>query len=147
VNDIHPIGRCSVAGAAGRFSLSMRHLALRVRQPSIDVAVAEAHRRTLTWIIPNRPASVRRLVKLVGTGASLRACCEDGPQAYVLYWQLAALGVACDLVVPMAGDVATLAAAQCDGRLTLVWTSAAARSALEDDGGAVGTPPVPAADW
>ena len=153
-------------GRRGQIFPSMRHLALRVRGRAIDVAVAEGDRRTLTWIIPNRPASVRRLVKLVGTGASLRACCEDGPQAYVVYWQLAALGVDCDLVVKMGGDVAALAAAQRDGRLALVWAPAAALSALEGlggeqdrvedrhqpftpelDGGAVGTSPVPASDW
>ncbi len=157
-------------GRRGQIFPSMRHLALRVRGRAIDVAVAEGDRRTLTWIIPNRPASVRRLVKLVGAGAPLRACCEDGPQAYVLYWQLAALGVDCDLVVKLDGDVAALAAAQRDGRLTFVWAPAAALSALEKlrralsgeqdrvedleppfppelDGGAVATPPVPASDW
>jgi hypothetical protein len=48
-------------------------------------------------IIPNREASVRKLVKRLGPGEQLRACYEAGPTGYVLYWQLAALGVKCEV--------------------------------------------------
>jgi hypothetical protein len=118
-------------GAGPDFWLPMRHLALRLRGRAIDVAVAERDRAPLAWTIPNRPASIRRLVKLVGTGSELRACCEEGPLGYALYWQLAALGVACDLVPPTSADIADLAAAHCAERLTFVWSPAAALAALQ----------------
>jgi transposase len=113
----------------------MRHLAVRVRRRALDVAVVEAGRRPLRWVIPDRPASIRRLVRLVNAGAELRACCEDGPHAYALFWQLAALGVGCDLVSPIGGDVVALAAAHRDGQLAFVWAPAIARAALTELGG------------
>ena len=30
----------------------------------------------------------------------MKACCEAGPTGYVLYWQLAELGVACEVIMP-----------------------------------------------
>ena len=42
--------------------------------------------------IPNRPESIRKLVKKLGPAESLRVCYEAGPTGYVLYWQLTALG-------------------------------------------------------
>jgi hypothetical protein len=107
----------------------MRHLALRVRGRAIDVAVADRQRSPQTWIIPNRPPSLRRLVTLIGTGVELRACCEDGPHAYALFWQLAALGVPCDLVAPIGGPVDALVSAH-RNELSFVWAPAAALAAL-----------------
>jgi transposase len=43
---------------------------------------------------------VARLVKKLGKPEQLRACYEAGPTGYVLYWQLAQLGVKCEGVAP-----------------------------------------------
>ena len=50
--------------------------------------------------IPNRAESLRRLVKKLGPVALLRVCYEAGPTGYVVYWQLTALGVRCEVVAP-----------------------------------------------
>ena len=50
--------------------------------------------------IPNRPEALRKLVKKLGAVESLRVCYEAGPTGYVIYWQLAALGVRCAVVAP-----------------------------------------------
>ena len=44
-------------------------------------------------MIPNRPESIRTLMKQLGSPEQLRVCYEAGPTGYVLYWQLTALGV------------------------------------------------------
>ena len=59
--------------------------------------------------IPNREQSVGRLVGKLGPAGSWKACHEAGPTGYVLYRQLAKLGVPCVVVastlVPVkAGD-------------------------------------------
>jgi len=51
-------------------------------------------------VIPNRPESVKKLVKKLGPASSLRACYEAGPCGYVLYWQLTQMGVHCDVIAP-----------------------------------------------
>jgi hypothetical protein len=51
-------------------------------------------------MIPNQPESIRRLVKKLGPPEQLRMCYEAGPAGYVVYWQLTALGVKCDVVAP-----------------------------------------------
>ncbi len=50
--------------------------------------------------IANRAESVRRLVKKLGSVEQLRSCYEAGPTGYVLYWQLAELGVKCEVIAP-----------------------------------------------
>ena len=50
--------------------------------------------------IPNRPESIRKLVKKLGPAEQLRICYEAGPTGYVIYWQLTALGVPCEVVAP-----------------------------------------------
>jgi hypothetical protein len=40
--------------------------------------------------------SIRKLIKKLGPVEKLRACYEAGPTGYVVYWQLAELGVKCD---------------------------------------------------
>ena len=50
-------------------------------------------------VIPNRPESIRKLVKRLGP-EQLRVCYEAGPTGYVIYWQLTALGVRCEVVAP-----------------------------------------------
>ena len=39
-------------------------------------------------MIPNRPESIRKLMKQLGSPEQLRVCYEAGPTGYVLYWQL-----------------------------------------------------------
>jgi hypothetical protein len=46
---------------------------------------------------PNRMESVRKLIKKLGSVEKLRVCYEAGPTGYVLYWQLAELGVQCEV--------------------------------------------------
>ena len=96
-------------------------------------------------VIPNRPESIRRLVKQLGSPEHLRACYEAGPTGYVLYWQLTALGVPCEVVAPTlvpvkAGDrvktdrrdALKLARSYRAGDLTPVWVPDAAHEALRD---------------
>ena len=125
---------------------TIRFVGLDVHAETIAVAVAEGggELRSL-GTIPNTPEAVRRLVKKLGSVGSLRTCYEAGPCGYVLYWQLAALGVACEVVAPTlvpvkAGDrVKTdrrdaLKLARClrAGDLTAVWVPDAAHEALRD---------------
>jgi transposase len=96
-------------------------------------------------VIPNRAESVRKLVRKLGAPEQLRACYEAGPTGYVLYWQLTALGVRCEVVAPTlvpvkAGDrvktdrrdAEKLARSYRAGDLTAVWVPDAAHEALRD---------------
>jgi transposase len=50
--------------------------------------------------LPHRMESVRKLIKKLGPVEKLRVCYEAGPTGYVLYWQLAELGVQCEVIAP-----------------------------------------------
>jgi hypothetical protein len=79
----------------------VRWIGLDVHADTIAVAVAEpAGEVRPLGIIPNRPESIRKLVKKLGPAETLRACYEAGPTGYVVYWQLTALGVRCEVVAP-----------------------------------------------
>jgi transposase len=125
-----------------------RFVGLDVHAASIAVAVAEAGRdgevRSL-GTIPNRPESVRKLLKKLGPAQSVRVCYEAGPCGYELYWQLAAAGVVCEVVAPTlipvkAGDrvktdrrdAIKLARCYRAGELTAVWVPTPAHEALRD---------------
>src|SRR5882672_465273 len=123
-----------------------RFVGLDVHAESIAVAVAEGggEVRSLGGI-PNKPESVRKLIKRLGPAGSLRVCYEAGPTGYVLYWQLTGLGVHCDVVAPTlvpvkAGDrvktdrrdAERLARSLRSGDLTAVWVPDAAHEALRD---------------
>ncbi len=124
----------------------VRWIGLDVHADTIAVAVAEPTGEVRTLgIIPNRPESVRKLVKKVGPVGALRVCYEAGPTGYVIYWQLTALGVHCEVVAPTlvptkAGDrvktdrrdAAKLARSFRAGDLTAVWVPDAAHEALRD---------------
>lgn len=123
-----------------------RFLGLDVHAQTIAVAVAEPGRgevRSL-GIIPNEPTAVRKLIQKLGK-KNLRACYEAGPTGFALYWQLAELGVECDVIAPTlipkkAGeriktdkrDALKLARCFRAGDLTAVWVPDQAHEALRD---------------
>src|SRR6266568_4510237 len=79
----------------------LRFLGLDVHAETIAVAVAEPDGEVRSLgTIPNRSESIRKLVKKLGPAAQLRVCYEAGPTGYVLYWELTALGVTCEVVAP-----------------------------------------------
>ncbi len=124
----------------------VRFLGLDVHAETIAVAVAEpAGEVRSLGMIPNRLEAIRGLVKKLGPAERLRACYEAGPTGYVLYRQLAALGVACDVVAPSLvpakpgdrvktdrRDATKLARSLRAGDLTAVWVPDAAHEALRD---------------
>ena len=125
---------------------NVRFIGLDVHAETIAVAVAEPKGEVRSLgIIPNRPESVRKLMKKLGPAAALRVCYEAGPTGYVLYWQLTALEVTCEVVAPTlvpvkAGDrvktdrrdAMKLARSYRAGDLTPVWVPDAAHEALRD---------------
>jgi len=113
----------------------LRFLGLDVHAETIAVAVAEPEGEVRSvGTIPNRAESIRKLIKKLGPAAKLRACYDDGPTGYVVYWQLAELGGECEVVAPTlvpvkAGDrvktdrrdAEKLARCYRSGDLTAVW--------------------------
>jgi transposase len=124
----------------------VRFLGLDVHAETITVAVAEPGDEVRSLgTIANRIESIRKLVKKLGPVDQLRACYEAGPTGYVLYWQLAELGVQCDVIAPTlvpvkAGDrvktdrrdAEKLARCHRAGDLTAVWVPDAGSEALRD---------------
>jgi len=79
----------------------VRFLGLDVHAETIAVAIAEPEWRVRSLgTMPTGAESVRKLVKKLGPAEHLKACYEAGPTGYVLYWQLAELGVACEVIAP-----------------------------------------------
>jgi hypothetical protein len=76
-----------------------RFVGLDVHAETIAVAVAEGRGQVRSLgTIPNRPEAVRRLLGKVGKPSELRVCYEAGPTGYALYWQLTAMGIACEVM-------------------------------------------------
>src|SRR5712692_6501223 len=125
---------------------NVRFIGLDVHAETIAVAVAEPDGEVRSLgMIPNRPESIRKLVKKLGPADQLRVCYEAGPTGYVVYWQLTALGVKCEVVAPTlvpvkAGDrvktdrrdALKLARSYRARDLTAVWVPDAAHEALRD---------------
>jgi transposase len=124
----------------------VRFLGLDVHADTIAVAVAEPDGEVRSLgTIANRAESIRKMVKKLGTVDQLRACYEAGPTGYVLFWQLAELGVNCAVIAPTlvpmkAGDrvktdrrdAERLARSHRSGDLTAVWVPDAGSEALRD---------------
>lgn len=124
----------------------IRFVGLDVHADTIAVAVAEPNGE-VHWLgtIPNRLESIRKMVAKLGPAESLKACYEAGPTGYILYWQLTALKVVCEVVAPTlvpikAGDrvktdrrdAVKLARSYRAGDLTAVWVPDAEHEALRD---------------
>jgi transposase len=127
-------------------NLKVRFLGLDVHAQTIAVAIAEPDGQVRSMgTIANRAESIRKMVKKLGSVEQLRACYEAGPTGYVLYWQLAELGVACEVIAPTlapmkAGDrvktdrrdAERLARSYRSGDLTAVWVPDEGSEALRD---------------
>ena len=124
----------------------LRFLGLDVHAETIAVAIAEPEGEVRSLgTIPNRAESIRKLIRKLGPAEKLRACYEAGPTGYVVYWQLAELGIHCDVVAPTlvpvkAGDrvktdrrdAEKLARCYRSGDLTAVWVPDEGSEALRD---------------
>jgi transposase len=124
----------------------VRFLGLDVHAETIAVAVGEPDGSIRSLgTIANRADSILKLVKKLGPAEQLKACYEAGPTGYVLYWQLAELGVKCDVIAPTlvpmkAGDrvktdrrdAERLVRSFRSGDLTAVWVPDAGSEALRD---------------
>ena len=124
----------------------VRFLGLDVHAETIAVAIAEPDGEVRSLgTIANRAESIRKLVKKLGPVEQLRACYEAGPTGYVLYWQLAELGVECEVIAPTlvpvkAGDrvktdrrdAEKLARSYRSDDLTAVWVPDEGSEALRD---------------
>jgi transposase len=124
----------------------VRFLGLDVHAETIAIAVAEPDGEVRSLgTIANRAESIRKLVKKLGPVEHLKACYEAGPTGYVLYWQLAELGVVCEVIAPTlvpmkAGDrvktdrrdAERLARSYRSGDLTAVWVPDEGSEALRD---------------
>jgi transposase len=79
----------------------LRFLGMDVHAETIAVAVAEPDGEVRSpGTIANREDAIRKFIKKLGAAEQLRACYEAGPTGFVLYWQLAELGVECAVVAP-----------------------------------------------
>jgi transposase len=124
----------------------LRFLGLDVHAETIAVAVAEPDGEVRSLgTIANREESVRKLIRKLGPAEQLRACYEAGPTGFVLYWQLAQLGVECAVVAPTLvpkksgdrvktdrRDALKLARSHRSDDLTAVWVPDADSEALRD---------------
>jgi transposase len=124
----------------------IRFLGLDVHADTIAVAVAEPDGEVRSiGVFPNRLDSIRKFVNKLSPVKQLRACYEAGPTGYVLYWQLTALGVSCEVIAPTlvpvkAGDkvktdrrdAQKLARCYRAGDLTAVWVPTPAHEAIRD---------------
>jgi transposase len=124
----------------------LRFLGLDVHAETIAVAIAEPDGEVRSLgTIANREESIRKLIRKLGPTDQLRACYEAGPTGFVLYWQLAQLGVECAVVAPTLvpkksgdrvktdrRDALKLARSHRSDDLTAVWVPDEGSEALRD---------------
>jgi transposase len=124
----------------------VRFLGLDVHAETIAVAIAEPEGEVRSLgTIPNREDSLRKMIKKLGPPDKLRVCYEAGPTGYVIYWQLAELGVKCEVIAPTLvpvksgdrvktdrRDAEKLARCYRAGDLTAVWVPDEGSEALRD---------------
>jgi transposase len=125
---------------------NIRFVGLDVHAEMISVAVAEPDGEVRSLgTIANRPEAIAKLIKKLGPPASLRVCYEAGAGGYALYWELARLGVMCEVIAPSLvpvrsgdrvktdrRDAIKLARSYRSGDLTPVWVPEGAQEALRD---------------
>ena len=125
---------------------TLRFLGLDVHAETITAAIAEPDGSVRSFgTIANRAESIRKLVKKLGPAERLKACYEAGPTGYVLYWQLAELGVLCEVIAPTLmptkpgdrvktdrRDAQRLARSYRSGDLTPVWVPDEGSESLRD---------------
>jgi transposase len=123
-----------------------RFVGLDVHAETIAAAVGEGRGKVRDLgQLPNRPESVRKFIEQLGGPQGLKVCYEAGPTGYALYWQLAKMGVDCEVVAPSLipkkpgekiktdrRDAEKLAQCYQSGTLTSVWVPDAAHEALRD---------------
>ncbi len=124
----------------------LRFLGLDVHAETIAAAIAEPDGEMRSMgTIANREDSICKFIKKLGSPEQLRACYEAGPTGFVLYWQLAQLGVECTVAAPTLvpkkpgdrvktdrRDALKLARSHRSGDLTAVWVPDEASEALRD---------------
>lgn len=125
----------------------IRYVGLDVDSEKAVVAVADSGASEVRSLgsVPHTAEAVARLVRKLGGSHQLRFCYEAGPTGYGLYWQLARLGVHCDVVAPTLiplkpgdrvktnrRDAEKLARLYRSGELTPVWVPDAVHEALRD---------------
>lgn len=77
------------------------YLGLDVHAATIAIAMLEdGQEKAEIHEIANDPAAIRKTVKRLTKGRSLRCCYEAGPCGYVLQRQLAGMGIDCQVVAP-----------------------------------------------
>ena len=140
----NPIPICKAVDGSGTHG--RMHHSVDVHAETIAVAVAEADGEVRSLgTIPNRAESIRKMLKKLGPAEKLRACYEAGPTGYVVYWQLAELGIRGEVVAPTLvpvkvgdrvktdrRDAEKLARCYRAGDLTAVWVPDEGSEALRD---------------
>jgi transposase len=125
---------------------TLRFLGLDVHAETIAVAIAEPDGSVRSLgTIANRAESIRKLIKKLGPVEQLKVCYEAGPTGYVVYWQLAGLGVLCEVIAPTLmptkpgdrvktdrRDAERLARSYRSGDLTPVWVPDEGSESLRD---------------
>lgn len=80
-----------------------KYVGMDVSKDTIAVAVADGDSRVgarYLGAIPNRPESVRKLVRRLGVPEQLQVCYEAGPTGYELWRLLASMDIQCMVVAP-----------------------------------------------
>jgi transposase len=125
---------------------TLRFLGLDVHAETIAVAIAEPDGSVRSLgTISNRAESIRKLIRKLGPVEQLKVCYEAGPTGYVVYWQLAGLGVLCEVIAPTLmptkpgdrvktdrRDAERLARSYRSGDLTPVWVPDEGSESLRD---------------